>query len=653
MICEDYPMRPLPFSLTGLVAVTCLFAANLRADVTPAALFCDHAVLQQGMPLPIWGTATDGETVTVTLAGQTASTIAKDGRWLVRLAPVTAGGPYQLVIAGRNRVECNDVLVGEVWLCSGQSNMEMKLGPVDGMQPVINWQEAVATSDQPEVRFFTVPRVHSLTPQSQVSADWKLSSPATSPSFSAVAFFFGRAIHQARHVPVGLIHSSWGGSFAEAWMSGDALRQQPDFTGDLAAQSLYLKDPVTADAIIARDLEAWYAKYDRGSVPPAPWSSLTATPPDWMTMSLPGYYEKAGLPDFDGVVWFRREFDLPDTWTEQSAELHLGNVDDDDTTWVNGVRVGATRGYNIPRIYNVPASALHAGKNSIAVRVLDTGGYGGFWGDGERMRLVRLGGPATDAVDLTGDWRFQAGVPLAGLPHPPQLMTKSVATPGALYNGMISPLLPYAMRGVIWYQGESNASQSKQYRQLFPALIADWRKLWGQGDFPFLFVQIAPWTGMSPEIREAQLLTTRTVRNTAMAVTLDVGDAKDIHPPHKQPVGERLALAARALAYGEQIEYSGPVYEKAQFANDHVVLLFSHYAGGLVAPGGELVGFTIAGADKKFITARAVIDGNTVKVSAPGLTHPTAVRYAWNQAPVGNLYNRVGLPASPFRTDVE
>ena len=646
-------MKPHPTPWRRLVAGLLLTLGPLRADVTPAALFSDHAVLQQGLPLPVWGTAAEGEQVTVEFAGQTARTVTKEGRWLVRLAPVTAGGPYTMTIHGRNRIVLKDLLVGEVWLCSGQSNMEMKLGPVEGLQPVINWRETVAAADQPQLRLFTVPRTLALTPVATTSGHWESSSPAAAERFSAVAYFFGRALQQARHVPVGLIHSSWGGSFAEAWMSGEALRQRPDLTAALADLALQRQDPAAAHARTEKLLAEWYARHDPGSAPAAAWNALPATPTDWPVMVLPTYWEKAGLPDFDGVVWFRREFDLPAAWNGQEAVLHLGAIDDDDTTWVNGQPVGATRGWDLLRVYPVPAKLLHPGRNVVTVRVLDTGQGGGLWGHGEALRLAFGGTAPVASVELTGPWHYQVGIALHDLPRPPQEVTQSVATPGGLFNGMIAPLLPYALRGVIWYQGESNAAQSRQYRTLFPDLIADWRRHWGEGDFPFLFVQIAPFTGMRPEIREAQLLTARSVHNTAMAVTLDVGDPKDIHPPHKQPVGERLALAARALAYGEQLEYSGPVCEKTDFGAGRAVLHFSHVGGGLVAPGGELIGFTVAGADKVFVPAQAVITGATITVSAPGVSVPVAVRYAWADAPAGNLFNHAGLPASPFRTDAE
>lgn len=638
----------LPHPRSLLAAAGLLLALRVAADVTPAALFSDHAVLQQGLPLPVWGTADEGERVVVELAGQKAEAMATGGKWRVTLPPLAAGGPHTLTITGKNRVTVTDILIGEVWLCSGQSNMEMRLGPAGGLQPVVNWQPAVAAADIPQLRFFTVPRALSLTPVEKTVAKWEVCSPETAPDASAVAFFFGRALAQARGVPIGLVHSSWGGSAAEAWLSRETLERMPDFARDLELQQTYLRDPAAAQAQADRQLEAWYQAKDAGTR--AGWEKLPAATGEWRQMRVPSNWEAAGLPDFDGIAWLRREFELPADWDGRAAELHLGAIDDEDTTWVNGQRVGATQGWDKLRVYAVPAGVLKAGPNVVTVRVLDTGAGGGIWGKGVTPHLARADGAS---ADLGGEWRVRPSEVMARLWPVPRAITESVGTPGALFNGMIVPVLPYAIRGVIWYQGETNAARARQYRTLFPALIADWRRLWGEGDFPFLFVQIAPYQGMGPEIREAQLLTAKHTPNTAMAVTLDVGDAKDIHPPHKQPVGERLALAARALAYGEQIEFSGPVFESAEFKPDRAVLHFSHVDRGLVAPGGKLEGFTAAGADGVFKAADAMIVGQTVEVRAEGGHAPRAVRYAWGDAPTGNLFNRAGLPASPFRTDAD
>lgn len=632
------------------VGLSCgIVGLALRAEVAPASLFCDHAVLQQGVAVPVWGTAADGEPVTVSIAGQSVMTTARDGRWLVRLAPLAAGGPHTLTVTGSNRVVISDVLIGEVWVCSGQSNMEMRLGPAMGVQPIVNWQSAVATAELPSIRHFGVKRAFSMAPLPQVQGRWAVSSPATVPDFTAVGFFFARALHASRGVPVGLIHSSWGGTPAEAWMSAAALDAQPDFAAARAELALIPKDPAAAQAAYEQRLADWYARNDPSQKAATPWSADTVDEPDWKDMNLPNGWEKAGLPEYDGLVWFRREFDLPAAWAGHAVDLHLGPIDDADTTWVNGEQVGATSGWDTARVYRVPASRLHAGRNVIAVRVLDTGGGGGFWGNGELLRVACVDDPTQHPLSLEGSWRYKPAGRLASLTPPPVNFAQMSNAPGVLYNGMIAPLQPYALRGVIWYQGESNATRARQYRTLFPALITDWRQGWGQGDFPFLFVQIAPHNGMVPEIREAQLHTLKQSPHTAMAVTVDVGDEEDIHPPHKQPVGERLALAARALAYGEQLEYSGPLCESAEFKAGRVVLRFSHAGGGLVAPGGELQGFTMAGADKVFHPAKAVIVGDTVEVQGDGV----AVRYAWANLAQGNLFNRAGLPASPFRTDTD
>jgi len=327
-------------------------------------------------------------------------------------------------------------------------------------------------------------------------------------------------------------------------------------------------------------------------------------------------------------------------------------VDDNETTWVNGVQVGATIGYDVPRIYRVPGAGLKPTNNVIAVRVLDTGGNGGFWDDHDSMRLIVNAGGQTSSIPLTGEWLCRQGVSLSRVGWPPTDYSQSAGAPTVLYNGMIAPLLPYAMRGVIWYQGEANVGRERQYRTLFPAMIAGWRQAWGEGNFPFLFVQIAPYQGNTPEIREAQLLSLQHTTNTAMAVTIDCGDPSDIHPPHKQPMGARLALAARALAYGEKNEYSGPLFASLKIKGANATLHFTHIGGGLAAKDGPLQGFTIAGEDKIFHPAQAEIHGQTIVVHSALVSKPVAVRYGWANVPEGNLFNRAGLPASPFRTDV-
>ena len=622
-----------------------------HAEVAPNPLFADHAVLQQGMTVPVWGTAEPGEVVTVEIAGQTVSTATgADRKWLVRLAPLKAGGPLQLTISGRNKVVLSDILVGEVWVCGGQSNMERQLGLRTGQQPIADWEREVAAADHPQLRHFGVAQTKSFTPLASVKGQWDVCTPETVKDFTAVGYFFGRDLHLARHVPVGLIHSSWGGTPAEAWTSEAGLRTLPDFATTSEQLKLAIANPGAARRQCEAQLEDWFLAHDAGSAAGRSWSDPALDSGSWKTMTLPTLWEDAGEPELNGVVWFRKTFDLPAGVVLTEAELQLGMVDDIDTTWVNGVKVGFTAGYNLVRKYAVPASVFKPGRNVIAVRVLDTGGGGGIWGD-EKLQLVFHDKASRPPIALSGPWRYRIGMNLQDAPWPPTGCSGDVSTPTVLYNGMIAPLAPYAIRGVVWYQGESNVRREEQYRTLFPALIADWRRTWGQGEFPFLFVQIAPHRDMTPEIREAQLFSWQRTPNTAMAVTMDCGDANDIHPAHKQPVGARLALAARVLAYGERREYSGPVFDSMTVRGGRAMLRFGHLGGGLVAKGGPLKGFAIAGPDKVFHPARAEIRGQTVVVTSDAAPQPVAVRYGWANVPEGNLFNKAGLPASPFRTD--
>jgi sialate O-acetylesterase len=640
--------------------------SSARAAVTPNPLFADHAVLQQGTKVPVWGTADPGEAVTVEIAKQAVSTTTgADGRWLAHLGPLTAGGPFTLTISGTNKIVLGDILVGEVWVAGGQSNMERQLGLRVGQQPIDDWEKEVAAADHPQIRHFGVAQEKSLTPLSAVKGQWNVCTPEAVKDFTAVGYFFGRDLQLARHVPIGLIHASWGGTPAEAWTSAAGLRALPDFADTPDQLKMLIADPVAAQRQYEARLETWFIANDTGSAEGRSWRDPALDANDWKTMTLPTLWEDAGEPDLNGVVWFRKTFDLPRSAATATAELHLGMVDDIDTTWVNGVKLGSTFGYNVVRKYPVPVGVLKPGRNVVVVRVLDTGGGGGIWGD-QKLQLVFKGKapadgpsaaslgpvPASAPVELSGPWRYRIGMKLEDGPQPPTGVTGDVMTPTVLYNGMVAPLLPYAIAGVIWYQGEANVRRERQYRSLFPATIADWRRAWGR-DLPFLFVQIAPFREMTPELREAQLLAWQHTPNTAMVVTTDCGDANDIHSPHKQPVGARLALAARALAYGERLEYSGPVYDLLKVKGGKAALRFTHLGGGLLAKGGPLKGFTVAGADKVFHPARAEIRGKTVVVTSEAVRQPVAVRYGWANVPEGNLFNKAGLPASPFRTDAD
>jgi sialate O-acetylesterase len=604
------------------------------------------------MPIPVWGTADENENVTVTLAHQTASTVAHDGKWSVKLGPLPAGGPHVLTITGRNRVEIADVLIGEVWICGGQSNMERQLGLRDGQKPINHWRAEAAAADFPRIRHFGVAQHLAVDPQQRVDGQWLVCTPENAPEFTAVGFFFGRALHLARGTPIGLIHSSWGGTPAEAWTSRKGAAKIPELAGAISRLDHFRRDPAAARTEFETDRAHWFEANDPGSGPRAPWRAASLETTGWSVMRLPVFWEKAGLPDFDGVVWFRRDINVPAAWSGRETELHLGAIDDMDDTWVNGHHVGSGTEWLAPRVYRVPAGTLKPGRNVVAVRVLDTGGGGGLWGGGDTMRLQCAADPA-NPIALDGEWLYKPSVSAHNAPRPPADPSASPGTPTVLYNGMIAPLVPYAIRGVIWYQAEANSGQAQLYRRLFPTLVADWRSAWGQGNFPFLYVQVAPFNGTPPEIREAQRLSLARIPDSAMVVTADIGDANDIHPAEKRPVGERLALAARALAYGENLEYSGPAFEALRIEGSRAVLRFTHVGPGLVAPGGELKGFTIAGADRRFHPAKARIVGDTVEVSADDVPAPIAIRYGWASVPEGNLFNRSGLPASPFASDWE
>ena len=630
-------MTRLTATAALLIAAACSWT---EAAVTPHALFADHAVLPRDVALPVWGNAVAGERVTVKLNGHDATTVADAiGRWKAVLPPQPAGGPYTLSIAGENSIEISDVWLGDVWLASGQSNMEFRLA---GRQRVANDPLPAEADRLPKIRVFEVSRATEFEPVSTVAGRWAVCSGKTADDFSGVAYYFARDVHASTGVPIGMIVSAWGGTVAEAWTSADGLNAMPDFQEPVAKVQANAKAEHESPPRAVR-LANWYAANDTGSKPGASWEMPTAPTDGWATTSLPVMWP---APDFLGTVWYRRTVDVPADAAGRPAALVLGRIDDVDTAWVNGVRVGSTTSWNVDRRYDVPADVLKAGPNVIALRVSNTDGPGGLLAQPAEMKLDF--GPARAALPLAGEWRSRCSGPI-NPSFPVQGGAPNVAT--VLYNGMIAPLQPYPIKGVIWYQGESNQSRFKQYEALFPALIADWRRAWGNPSLPFLYVQLAPFKGMAPEIREAQLHVLSKTTNTGMTVTTHCGDAEDIHPKNKEPVGAGLALAARALAYGERIEYAGPLFQSMQIDGPRAVLHFTHVGSGLVARGGDPRGFTVAGDDDRFVPATARIVGDTVVVSGDSVSHPKAVRFGWATVPDVNLFNTDGLPASPFRTD--
>ena len=627
--------------LLGLCA--CLAAAAEDAPFLHP-LFSDHAVLQRGKTLPVWGWSTPGDKVVVTIADRTAAAVAgADGRWQADLAAIPAGGPYILTATGAKTATANDLLVGDVWLCSGQSNMEWTVNGVKDAETERN------TADFPRIRQFTGTKRFALTPQQVTGGGWAVCNPTTVGNFTAVGYFFGRELTKAADVPIGLVNASWGGTRIESWTSGEALAKLGRSTGELQQ----LADLVGGkENDYSRQMAAWWASAD-----PAAGSQAPATADgDWKAMDLPGHWEEKGLPDFDGVVWFRRTIDVPADLAGKEGKLLLGPIDDQDVTWVNGAEVGHTDTWNQPRIYTIGKDLLKAGANAIAIRVLDTGGPGGLYGKPEDLRLEIDG----KSIPVSGAWKFRNGKPLKELPAmPARLDHPNVIT--SLSNGMIEPLVPMAMTGAIWYQGEANAWQGSGYEQLLPAMIADWRTRFANPDLPFGIVQLAnfmaPIDGPVQEdsgwawLREAQLLASLTVPHAGLAVITDIGDANDIHPRNKQDVGRRLASWALHDVYGKaDMPASGPVLDAVTVDGAAVRLAFREATGGLVARG-DLKGFAIAAEGGPWVAADARIEGATVVLTSAQVAAPVKARYAWANNPPCTLYNGAGLPASPFRSD--
>lgn len=644
-----------------LTLALCLAVLTASAEVKLPAIFSDGMVLQQNSTITVWGWAGPGEKVAVTgswpQSEEAKAMAGTDGAWRVGLKTPPAGGPYTLSVQGASAIVLKDILIGEVWVCSGQSNMEMRMENLRSEEG----KSAVASANYPAIREFSVSRVFNAQPQSDCKGQWQVCTPQTVGQFSAVGFYFGRELNKTLNVPIGLINTSWGGTPAEAWASAESLRAFGDFDEALNALQAPAPSEQAVKEQLARQMDEWEKKLD--AIDPGTkenWQAPTLDEADWKTMEQPKPWADTELAKVDGIVWFRRVTNLPPSWTRGDLELRLGMIDDFDTVWFNGVKLGSTFDWPTQRIYRVPASALHVGPNVIAVRVVDAQGEGGFVGKEEDMRIGPPGADVKASATVAKTWKYK--VSHAGsVPPAPQSAAErrlNQNTPTALYNAMLCPLIPYRIAGAIWYQGESNAGRSLQYRTLFPAMIKDWRTQWGQGDFPFYYVQIAPYkysdsnAPFSAFLREAQMFTLKALPNVGMAVIMDIGEENDIHPQNKADVGGRLARWALAKDYGrKEVTYCGPIYSAMKVEGNAIRLSFDYVGSGLVARGGPLTGFEIAGSDQKFVPAKAEIDGASVVVSSAEVTTPAAVRYAFKNWAQPNLFNAEGLPASSFRTD--
>jgi sialate O-acetylesterase len=636
-----------------IILILSFISITTFSQVRLPKLISNGMILQREANVNIWGWASAGEKISIDFINKTYKIIADEkGNWNVMLPKLKAGGPFEMQIKASNIITVKDIMVGDVWVCSGQSNMELPMSRVSW-----NYPGEIEHSENKYIRQFIVPDKYDFNEPEKDFSDgaWKSASPENTPDFSAVAYFFAKEIYNKYKVPIGLINSALGGSPVESWISENTLKEFPNY---------YNEALMFRDASLIRKIEdadnaranAWYSllwKIDEGYKDPQNvWYEPSLNDADWLTTKVPGYWADTELGYKNGVVWFRKKVDIPSSVAGKPAKLILGRIIDADSVFVNGVFVGTTSYQYPPRRYNITKDLLKEGENSIVIRVISNIGKGGFVPD-KQYEIVS----GTDTIDLKGEWRFKLGAEMPPLASQTFIRWK----PLGLYNAMIAPLINYKIKGVIWYQGESNAERPWEYFKLFSAMINDWRTNWNEGNFPFLFVQLPNFMEAKKEpsesnwalLREAQLKTL-SLPETGIAVAIDIGEWNDIHPLDKKDVGKRLALAAQKVAYGDkEVVSSGPIYRSMKIEGNKIILSFYNIGTGLMAKGNsELKCFAIAGEDSQFVWAKAKIEGDKVIVWNDKIANPVAVRYAWADNPEGaNLFNKDGLPASPFRTD--
>lgn len=632
----------------------------LQAKVVLPAVFTDNMVLQQKTEITFYGDATKSEQLTVKTGwnGKEYHTqVDGRGKWSLKIPTPAAGGPYQVVFSDGSDLTLENVMIGEVWFCSGQSNMEM---PVAGWGKVMNHEEEIAEAAYPSIRLFQVKKNTSLAPLEDVESTlggWQECSSVTVPGFSAVAYFYARALWKELNVPIGVIDCTWGGTPAEAWTSHETLRQVLGFREETDKLERLGFDSGRMEQAYSEERARWqslFTEKDKGMENGTPcWAAPSLGEEGWQAMPVPGYWENKGLKEFDGIVWFRRSLEIPAQWAGKPLTLRLGMIDDEDITYFNGMEVAKGAGFMTPRRYTVPAEQVKAGRAELVIRVSDFGGEGGIHGKPDELYAEADG----KRISLAGDWKYRIGLSLKGFPPAPVSPTQSSGYPTVLFNAMVAPWVHFPVKGVIWYQGEANVGRAAQYADLFPALIADWRQQWKQA-LPFYFVQLANFMEckqVQPDsewaaLREAQAKALQ-LDGTGMAVAIDIGLAHDIHPKNKQEVGRRLALLALRNTYGKQFSCSAPVYKACSTKGNQVEITFDHAEDGFHIKGKTLKGFIIAGPDHVFYPAEARIQDGKIIVASPRVAIPLAVRYAWADNPRCNLYGKNGLPVAPFRTD--
>lgn len=644
-----------------------LAIAESSLEVFP--LFTDHSVLQRELDLPIWGWDNPGQEVTVTLNGlaEKATAEKESGRWQVTFPPMGAGGPYEMKVVGTATLTFSDILVGDLWVCSGQSNMEWPLVYTD------NWDQVRPNLNNDQLRLFYIGHAAAPFEKKTVDTLWRPADEENTKMFSAIAYHFGATLNKELGVPIGVIATSWGGTRAEPWTPREALLSSETFSPRIKEI-----DESMNPAVMKKRLDTFMATYNQWILDNAPaspqdkgesagWFQKDFDDSEWNLVKQPGYWEDFNSPR-DGVLWFRHEVELPKEWEGQAIRLNLGPIDDFDTTWFNGKKVGRTDmrtsdWWTAWRKYEIPGELVKGGMNHFTIRIEDYLAAGGLYAQPSEVYIELVDkGVSSETVNIAGEWKYAVELLLPGVhglpPQPFYDPYESPSSPSRLYNAMIAPLVPCAMKGVIWYQGESNANEWNEYHELFSLLIKGWRQEWKR-DFPFLFVQLAPFGSENvtndstwAKLRESQLKTMQSVDNTAMVVITDYGNCADIHPKQKQPVAERLALAARHFAYGdEQVVYSGPVFDRVESEGGKLKVYFTHLHDGLKFEGDSLQGAYVAGEDHVFYPATGTLEGEALFLESEKVETPVAVRYGWADCPKVNLFNKNGLPATPFRSD--
>ncbi|MDA3926090.1 MAG: beta galactosidase jelly roll domain-containing protein [Kiritimatiellae bacterium] len=648
-------MKIKPFSIKRIITVFIfLVACGVHADIKMPAIFSDNMLLQQGKPVPVYGTADPSEKVTVKFCGQSKATTADAaGNWKVTIEPLKKlAKPTEMRVIGKNTIVIKNVLIGDIWLASGQSNMEMRVRDVN------NAADEMKAADYPEIRFYMVTRDMASAPRKDTAGKWLVCTPENVKQFSAAAFFFARELHTTYRIPMGVINSAVGASACEAWVPkeillADKFLPQP---ADIPAEEY--PDWKTYSAVQQSVYDAAAHKDPGIKSDSLKWASPDYDAADWKEVAVPGSIESRGM-NIDGAVWFRTEVDIPAGWVGRAARLYLGPITQNSIAYFNGKEIGREKNNQsqwVFRTHTIPAELLKAGRNVVAVRIFNEINQGGFHpGYPAPLKVSQKG---SGEVMLSRKWKCKVELSL----EPAKLsriLPYGYKVPCALYNAMIAPFTNYPLRGFLWYQGESNAGRSKQHDVLFPAMITSWRKLWGDLTLPFYFVQLAayqarmkePGNGGWSAFRESQTKTL-SLAHTGMAIAIDIGDATNVHPKNKQDVGKRLALWAKRDCYGDKdIVVSGPIYKSSAVEGDRIRIKFTHVGGGLIVKGDELKSFAIAGEDKKFVWGKAKIEGESVVVWNETIPKPAYVRYAWANNPECTFYNAAGLPAVPFRTD--